>query len=92
MTPDPERIPAGAGRWWLAAFGLAVLAGPVMLWGLVGAPPLWAAVAAAVVLVLGAACFVTATILKGRADRVHPLRLVGRALWAPIRFLLDFTF
>ncbi|HZL80627.1 MAG TPA: hypothetical protein VFC06_01590 [Demequina sp.] len=91
-TPEPSNGHAQAWRWWLAAFGLAVVASPVMVWGIFGTPATWAAIAAAVALGLGMVCFVVATILKSRADGVHPLRVMGRALWAPIRFLIEFTF
>lgn len=91
MTNEPSRVERPM-RWALAGFGLAVLASPVMAWGVFADPPIWAAVLAAVLIALGMACWMVATILKARADRVSAIRLVGRALWAPIRFLLDFTF
>lgn len=91
MTSDPGRLERPT-RWALAGFGFAVLASPVMVWGLLGDPPLWAAVPAAVSLALGMVCWTVATILKARADRVSAIRLVGRALWAPFRFVLDHTF
>lgn len=69
-----------------------MLAAPAMAWGVLGDPPLWAAATAAALLALGIVCWVVATILRARAERVSPVRVVGRALWAPVRFLLDFTF
>lgn len=91
MTTERTRV--GRPGWWaVAGFGCAVLASPVMVWEMFGDPPLWAAAAAATVIALGVACWVVATILQARAERISPVRVVGRALWAPIRFLLDLTF
>lgn len=92
MTSEPTPPFEGAALWALAGFGFALLASPVMAWGLFGDPPLWAAVSAAISIALGMACWVVATVLKGRTEQVSAIRLVERALWAPIRFLFDFTF
>lgn len=92
MTPEPTPPLEATSLWALAGSGFAVLASPVMVWALFGDPPLWAAVSAAISIALGMACWVVATVLKGRTEKVSAIRLVGRALWAPIRFVLDFTF
>lgn len=87
MTTEPSRFERQTS-WALAGFGLAVLASPVMVWGLFGDPPVWAAASAAASLALGMVCWTVATIFKARAEQVSAARLVGRVLWAPIRFLL----
>lgn len=87
-TPDRSR-PA---RWLAAGFGFAVFASPGMVWGLLGDPPVWVAAWVALSIGLGIVCWVVASILQGRAEGVSAIRIVGRALWAPIRFLLDLTF
>jgi len=79
-------------RWWLATFGCAVAANLVLLWDVVGTTPDWALVIALVAIGLGMVCFAVATVLSARAEGVGAWRLIGRMLWAPIRFLLDFTF
>ena len=92
MTSEPTPPFEGTALWALAGFGFAVLASPVMAWELFGEPPLWAVVSATISLALGMACWVVATVLKGRTEQVSAIRIVGRALWAPIRFISDFTF
>lgn len=63
-----------------------------MVWSFFAEPPLAAAVVALVAIGLGAVCFTVGTVLKARAERVSPLRLIGRVLWAPIKFVLENTF
>lgn len=91
VDDDSSRSRASV-RWWLAAFGSALLAAPVMVWSLVGTPAPWAVVAAALLLLGGMACVVVATVLASRSEGVSGLRLAGRVLGAPLRFLRDFTF
>lgn len=79
-------------RWYSVAVGLAVLISPVAVWDFFGHAPLWAETGALVALGLALVCVLVGTVIKGGADRVSALRLIGRLLWAPIRFLFVWTF
>lgn len=75
--------------WGLAGLGLALVASALGTWATVGNPPgaviggLVASVAA------GMTCFVVAAVLRARAEGVSTLRVIGRVLLAPVRFLFE---
>ena len=55
-APEASKGHAEPWRWcWLAAFGLAAIASPVMVWGIFSTPATWAVIAAVVALGLGIA-------------------------------------
>ena len=78
-------------RWVAVAIGLAVVSAPGWTWTTVGDPPTWVAVASITAVGLAMVCVAVAAVLKSRAEGVSVARTVGHALWAPIRFLLDWT-
>ena len=92
VKPSDLRPGNPAVPWWLAALGGAFLAFPAMAWDAFGTPPEWLSFPALGVLAVGLVCFVVATFLQARFDRVSTARLVGRMLWAPIRFVFELMF
>ena len=91
-TPHASKSIAQPWRWGLSACGFAVVASSEITWSTFGTPPTWADLAAAVALGLGMVCTVVAAILRSRAEGASPLLVIGRALWAPIRFVINLPF
>ena len=84
-----RRASRAAGWWWLAGFGCLVPLAALLVWDAFATPPAWSTWPAVALLVSGATSWAVAAALQSRAERISPLRMVGRVLWAPIRFLLE---
>jgi hypothetical protein len=92
VKPSDVRPGNPALPWWLAALATAFLAFPFLVWDTFGTPPDPVMFPVMGLLAVGLVCFVVATFRQARVDRVSKLRLVGRVLWAPIRFVFEFMF
>lgn len=91
MTSDAQRSERPS-TWGAAGVGLALLALPVVVWDFFAEPPLVLTVLALVFFGLGALSWLVAAILRAREEQVSAVRLVGRAIAAPFRFLWEFMF
>jgi len=87
-TPD-DRPSRRALGWLLATGALLVAAAALGVLDLAGALPAGAAWAWAGLLVAGAAAAVVTTVVAARDSGASVPRTIGRALLAPVRFLLE---